>query len=86
VLEERRGQLDFGKILSDPDVTKVSVIGVGMPSHAGVAGRMFATLAVKGINIRVIATSGSKVSVLISEEYTELALRALHTAYGLDAD
>jgi len=86
VLEARRGQLDFGKILSDPDVTKVSVIGVGMRSHAGVAGRMFATLAEKGINIQVISTSEIKVSVLIAEEYTELALRALHTAYGLDAD
>jgi aspartate kinase len=56
-----------------------------MRSHAGVAQRMFATLAEKGINIQVISTSEIKVSVLIDEEYTELALRALHTAYGLDA-
>ena len=55
-----------------------------MRSHAGVASRMFATLAEKGINIEVISTSEIKVSVLISEEYTELALRALHSAYGLD--
>jgi aspartate kinase len=86
VLEGRRGELDFDEIVSDPDVTKVSVIGVGMRSHAGVASRMFATLAEKGINIQVISTSEIKVSVLIAEEYTELALRALHTAYGLDAD
>ena len=64
---------------------KVSVIGVGMRSHAGIALQMFKALAEKGINIQVISTSEIKVSVLISEEYTELALRALHTAYGLDA-
>jgi aspartate kinase len=86
VLEGLRGELKFGDIVQDADVTKVSVIGVGMRSHAGVASRMFATLAEKGINIQVISTSEIKVSVLIGEEYTELALRALHTAYGLDAD
>ena len=69
----------------DANVVKVSVIGVGMRSHAGVAQRMFKTLAEKGINIQVISTSEIKVSVLIAEEYTELAVRALHTAYGLDA-
>jgi aspartate kinase len=73
-------------MFSDADVAKISVIGVGMRSHAGVAGRMFAALAEKGINIQVISTSEIKVSVLIAEEYTELALRTLHTAYGLDAD
>ena len=69
----------------DPNVVKVSVIGVGMRSHAGIAQRMFQTLAEKGINIQVISTSEIKVSVLIAEEYTELAVRSLHTAYGLDA-
>ena len=64
---------------------KVSVIGVGMRSHAGIAQRMFQTLAEKGINIQVISTSEIKISVLIAEEYTELAVRSLHTAYGLDA-
>jgi aspartate kinase len=59
---------------------------VGMRSHAGVAQRMFQTLSEKGINIQVISTSEIKVSVLIAAEYTELALRALHTAYELDAD
>ena len=63
----------------------MSVFGVGMRSHAGVAKQMFRTLADKGINIQVISTSEIKVSVLIAAEYTELALRALHTAYGLDA-
>ncbi|MFO0456192.1 MAG: ACT domain-containing protein, partial [Alphaproteobacteria bacterium] len=64
---------------------KVSVIGVGMRSHAGVAAEMFRTLAEKNINIIVISTSEIKTSVLIDESYLELALRALHTAYGLDA-
>ncbi len=85
VLEERRAQLGFVAVKPDPNVVKISVIGVGMRSHAGVAQRMFQTLADKGINIQVISTSEIKVSVLIAEEYTELALRALHTAYGLDA-
>ena len=67
------------------NVVKVSVIGVGMRSHAGVAKQMFTALAERGINIQVISTSEIKVSVLIAEEYTELALRGLHTAYGLDA-
>ncbi len=73
------------EILVDPDVAKISVVGVGMRSHAGVATIMFTTLAQKGINIEVISTSEIKVSVLIGAEYTELAVRALHTAYGLDA-
>ena len=86
VLEGARGELGYASLLSDPDVVKVSVIGLGMRSHAGVAQKMFSTLAEKGINIQVISTSEIKVSVLIGEEYTELALRSLHTAYGLDGD
>jgi aspartate kinase len=86
VLEASGRSLGFERIASDPNVVKVSVIGVGMRSHAGVAKLMFQTLAEKGINIQVISTSEIKVSVLIAEDYTELALRALHTAYGLDAD
>ncbi len=70
----------------DKGVVKVSVIGTGMRSHAGVASEMFRTLADKGINIIVITTSEIKISVLIDEEYLELALRALHTAYDLDAE
>ena len=83
-LEESRGKLGFKELKPDPNVVKISVIGVGMRSHAGVAQLMFRTLAEKGINIQVISTSEIKVSVLVAEEYTELALRALHTAYGLD--
>ena len=78
-------QIGFQEVLADPDVTKISVVGVGMRSHAGVANTMFRALADKAINIQVISTSEIKVSVLIAAEYTELAVRALHTAYGLDA-
>ena len=85
VLELKRAALGFAALKPDPNVVKISVIGVGMRSHAGVAQQMFKTLAEKDINIQVISTSEIKVSVLIAEEYTELALRALHTAYGLDA-
>ncbi|MBL8629860.1 MAG: aspartate kinase [Rhodospirillaceae bacterium] len=78
-------KIPFKALNTDKNVVKVSVIGIGMRSHAGVAQKMFSTLAEKGINIQVISTSEIKVSVLIAEEYTELALRALHTAYELDA-
>ena len=78
-------KVPYKSIDTDKAVVKVSVIGVGMRSHAGVAQTMFKALADKKINIHIISTSEIKVSVLISEEYTELALRALHTAYGLDA-
>jgi aspartate kinase len=83
-LEDRRTTLGFKALKPDSNVVKISVIGVGMRSHAGIAQQMFQTLAEKGINIQVISTSEIKVSVLVAEEYTELALRALHTAYGLD--
>jgi aspartate kinase len=85
VLGEARATLGYSELKPDHNVVKISVIGVGMRSHAGVAKKMFQVLADKGINIQVISTSEIKVSVLIAEEYTELALRALHTAYGLDA-
>ncbi len=85
VLEDARAELNYQRLASDANVVKVSVIGVGMRSHAGVAQRMFKALADKGINIQVISTSEIKISVLIAEEYAELALRALHSAYGLDA-
>jgi len=85
VLAEHRASIGSDTVLTDPDVAKISVVGVGMRSHAGVANIMFSTLASKGINIQVISTSEIKVSVLIAAEYTELAVRALHTAYGLDA-
>jgi aspartate kinase len=85
LLEDRREELGFERLISNANVAKISVIGVGMRSHAGVAQTMFTALAEKGINIQVISTSEIKVSVLIAEDYTELALRALHTAYGLDS-
>jgi aspartate kinase len=77
--------IGYTEVLTDPDVAKISVVGVGMRSHVGVANTMFRTLAEKSINIQVISTSEIKVSVLVGAEYTELAVRALHTAYGLDA-
>ncbi|MCB2081184.1 MAG: aspartate kinase, partial [Rickettsiales bacterium] len=84
-LESKRDVLQYRSIFTDENVAKVSVIGVGMRSHAGLAQKMFRTLADKGVNIQVISTSEIKVSVLIPADYLELALRALHTAYGLDA-
>jgi aspartate kinase len=85
MLAEAQSHIGFTEVLTDPDVAKISVVGVGMRSHAGVANTMFRALADKAINIQVITTSEIKVSVLIAAEYTELAVRALHTAYGLDA-
>ncbi len=85
VLEQARERIGFVEITTDQNVAKLSVVGVGMRSHAGVAGTMFHTLAERGINIQVISTSEIKVSVLVAAEYTELAVRALHTAYDLDA-
>jgi aspartate kinase len=86
VLEKLNGNVGYESLAVDRNVAKVSVIGVGMRSHAGVAKTMFQALSSKGINIQVISTSEIKISVLIDASYTELAVRALHTAYGLDAD
>ncbi len=85
-LEAMRADLGCRQIVADGEVVKISVIGVGMRSHAGIAHTMFSTMAERGINIQAISTSEIKISILIDEAYTELALRALHTAYGLDAD
>lgn len=85
IVSSDAGMPKFDKALTDAGVAKISVIGVGMRSHAGVAAEMFRTLADKSINIIVISTSEIKISVLIDESYIELALRALHTMYGLDA-
>ena len=84
ILEKAREAVGFDEILTDTNVVKVSAVGVGMRSNAGIAATMFQTLADRGINILAITTSEIKVSVLIAEEYTELAVRVLHTAYGLD--
>ncbi|MGB0920544.1 MAG: aspartate kinase [Alphaproteobacteria bacterium] len=86
VIESARNDIAYEDLLAAGNVSKISVIGVGMRSHAGVALTMFRTLAEKGINIEVISTSEIKISVLVEEEYTELAVRALHTAYGLDSE
>jgi aspartate kinase len=80
-----REQVGWSDVLEDTNVAKISVVGVGMRSHAGVAKTMFRALADRAINIQVISTSEIKISVLIANDYTELAVRALHTAYGLDA-
>ena len=84
VLNKVKDQIGFSDVAHSADVAKVSIVGIGMRSHAGVAAKMFKALADKGINIQAITTSEIKVSVLIDEAYTELAVRALHTAYGLD--
>ncbi len=84
VLNGLESDIKFSQLRPDSDVVKISVIGVGMRSHAGVAQRMFKALAENGINIQVISTSEIKISVLVEEKYTELAVRALHSAYGLD--
>jgi len=86
VLERERPEIGFQAVTHDTKVAKISVVGVGMRSHAGVAAQMFKSLADRGINIQAITTSEIKVSVIIEEDYTELAVRVLHTAYGLDAE
>jgi aspartate kinase len=84
IVRGAQGTIGFDDVAVNEDVAKVSVIGVGMRSHAGVAKTMFGALAEKGVNIQVISTSEIKISVLIDAAYTELAVRALHAAYGLD--
>jgi aspartate kinase len=86
LLEKMQDKIGFEEMLTDTNVVKVSAVGVGMRSNAGIAAQMFQALADRGINILAITTSEIKVSVLIAEEYTELAVRVLHTAYGLDAE
>src|SRR3984885_4777862 len=84
-IETHAAAIGYRDVSHAADVAKVSIIGIGMRAHPGVAQMMFRTLADKGINIQVISTSEIKVSVLIAEEYVELAVRALHSAYELDA-
>jgi aspartate kinase len=85
VLEREKPSIGYAQLIHDTSVAKISVVGVGMRSHAGVAAQMFKALADRSINVLAITTSEIKVSVLIHEDYTELAVRVLHTAYGLDA-
>ncbi len=86
IIDASRDKLGFQGIDSKDDVTKISVVGTAMRSQPGVARTMFETLADRGINIEVISTSEIKISVLVSAEYTELAVRSLHTAFGLDGE
>jgi aspartate kinase len=83
-ITQDKDRFDYDRITGAKGSAKISVIGVGMRSHAGVAASMFKALSAKGINIQLITTSEIKTSVLIDEEYGELAVRALHTYYGLD--
>jgi len=85
LLEDKQEKIGFDRIITDARVAKVSVVGMGMKSHAGVAATMFKALGERAINVQAISTSEIKVSVLIDEDETELAVRVLHTAYGLDA-
>jgi aspartate kinase len=85
ILEARKEAIGYARLNGTQDVVKISAIGVGMRSHSGVAARAFKALAEKGINIRAITTSEIKFSMLIDEPYTELAVRTLHSLYGLDA-
>jgi len=85
-LEDVREALGYQEVLTDTAVAKISVVGIGMRSHAGVAARMFKALSERNINIQVISTSEIKVSVLVAAEYKELAVRALHSCFGLDGD
>jgi len=84
VLKQVAEELGAREVSTDNEITKVSIVGVGMRSHAGVASKMFDTLAAENINIQIISTSEIKISVVIAEKYLELAVRALHTAFDLD--
>lgn len=83
ILDQVAGELGARQVVSDDKIAKVSIVGVGMRSHAGVASNMFKTLAADGINIQMITTSEIKISVIIDERYLELAVRGLHSAFGL---
>jgi aspartate kinase len=83
-IEQVAKGVEAREVRYDEDVVKVSIVGLGMRSHAGVAAKMFRILAKEGINIQVIATSEIKVSCLIAAKYTELAVRALHDGFGLE--
>lgn len=86
LLEGQSDEIGYRELITDANVAKISIVGLGMRSNAGVASQMFQALAAKGINIQLITTSEIKVSVLIAREYLELAVRHLHTVYGLDAE
>ncbi len=84
ISKQTASQINAGEVVGDENIAKISVIGVGMRSHSGVAAKMFATLAAENINILLISTSEIRISCIIEEKYTELAVRSLHTAFDLD--
>ena len=84
IVEETSQKIGASGVQSNESIAKVSIIGVGMRSHSGIASRMFETLSAEGINIQMISTSEIKVSCVIEDKYTELAVRVLHQAFGLD--
>jgi aspartate kinase len=86
ISKKTAAEIKAGDVLGDENIAKISVVGVGMRSHYGVAAKMFATLAAENINILMISTSEIRISCAIEEKYTELAVRALHTAFGLDQE
>jgi aspartate kinase len=83
ITSESAKAVEAKDLISDENISKISVVGVGMRSHAGVATKMFQTLAAEGINIQMISTSEIKVSVIVDAKYTELAVRVLHDAFGM---
>lgn len=86
LVKETAGEVEAQEVLGDPDIAKISVVGAGMRSHAGVASKMFETLSKEGINIQMISTSEIKVSCVVDVKYTELAVRVLHEAFGLGSE
>jgi aspartate kinase len=84
ILQDNAEKLGIGEIFGDDSIVKISIVGVGMRSHAGIANKMFKALADEGINIQMISTSEIKISVVVDEKYLELGVRALHEAFGLD--
>ena len=84
IVEESARQIGASEVRSDENITKISIVGVGMRSHSGIASKMFQTLSREGVNILMISTSEIKVSCIIDAKYSELAVRVLHEAFGLD--
>ena len=86
LLNKTAGEIGARRVMGDDNIVKISLVGVGMRSHAGIASTMFRTLAKEGINIRMISTSEIKISVVVDAKYLELGVRSLHEAFRLDKD
>src|SRR4030095_16599771 len=86
VIEQRKSEIDYSDLVQDPSVAKVSIVGVGIRSNPALAAKMFETLAERRINLLAVSTSEIKVSALVAEDQMELAVRVLHSAFGLDAE